>query len=204
MEEYRVDIKVRNNLILTKMEEHGYPSALQFCEGMGLSYGRLMKFLNMRESIFDSKGNIKGFIYKLCDKLGCIPEELFSASQMEASMKDNKRSIKVGEAEVRFLLDQSNNQKLLEDNYFSEQVSERIENALDTLTLREKLVLEMRHGLGDYDREHTLEEIGLALSASGGCNRERVRQIEAKAMRKLRHPHRRPEIKLKQLWEENE
>jgi RNA polymerase primary sigma factor len=62
---------------------------------------------------------------------------------------------------------------------------EKTESALKTLTPREEQVLKMRFGLGD-DSEHTLEEVGQRFSVT----RERIRQIEAKALRKLRHSSR--------------
>lgn len=60
------------------------------------------------------------------------------------------------------------------------------EEALRTLTPREATILRMRFGLAPFEREHTLEEIGRKLHVT----RERIRQIEAKAIRKLRHPAR--------------
>lgn len=62
---------------------------------------------------------------------------------------------------------------------------ERTESALKTLTPREEQILKMRFGLG-YDGEHTLEQVGQRFSVT----RERIRQIEAKALRKLRHSSR--------------
>ena len=56
---------------------------------------------------------------------------------------------------------------------------------LKTLTPREELVLKMRFGVGDGS-EHTLEEVGQSFAVT----RERIRQIESKALRKLRHPSR--------------
>ena len=64
-----------------------------------------------------------------------------------------------------------------------ELLREQVHNALDQLTQREREVLEMRFGLAD-GQSHTLEEVGKAF----GVTRERIRQIEAKALRKLRHP----------------
>ncbi len=61
-------------------------------------------------------------------------------------------------------------------------MSSRIDEALDRLNEREAMVLKMRHGLLD-DREHTLDEVGQRL----GVTRERIRQIEAKALRKLKY-----------------
>jgi RNA polymerase primary sigma factor len=64
-------------------------------------------------------------------------------------------------------------------------LKEQIRGALSVLNAREREVLEMRFGLSD-GQEHTLEEVGKHF----GVTRERIRQIEAKALRKLRHPNR--------------
>ncbi len=67
---------------------------------------------------------------------------------------------------------------------------EQIEEALKSLTEREAKVLKMRFGLGDGN-EHTLEEVGQQFKVT----RERIRQIEAKALRKLKHPSRSRKLK---------
>src|SRR5919106_1320638 len=64
-------------------------------------------------------------------------------------------------------------------------LKEQTENVLKTLTPREEKVIKMRFGVGDGS-EHTLEEVGQNFAVT----RERIRQIEAKALRKLRHPSR--------------
>ena len=66
-----------------------------------------------------------------------------------------------------------------------EMLRESIRNALAVLSDRERQVLELRFGLAD-GKEHTLEEVGQYFNVT----RERIRQIEAKALRKLRHPTR--------------
>jgi len=62
-------------------------------------------------------------------------------------------------------------------------LKEMTEQVLNTLTPREERIIKMRFGLED-GTEHTLEEVG----QNFGVTRERIRQIEAKALRKLRHP----------------
>jgi RNA polymerase primary sigma factor len=64
-------------------------------------------------------------------------------------------------------------------------LKEQVHSILDSLSEREREVLEMRFGLTD-GQSHTLEEVGQFF----GVTRERIRQIEAKALRKLRHPYR--------------
>ena len=63
--------------------------------------------------------------------------------------------------------------------------TEQVDDVLNTLNGREKRVLQLRFGLED-GRSRTLEEVGQEF----GVTRERIRQIEAKALRKLRHPSR--------------
>ena len=69
-------------------------------------------------------------------------------------------------------------------------LKEKIKDVLDTLTDREREVIEQRFGLRDGS-PRTLEEVGRQFSVT----RERIRQIEAKALRKLRHPTRISKIK---------
>ena len=69
-------------------------------------------------------------------------------------------------------------------------MKEQVEDVLETLSEREARVLQLRFGLED-GRNRTLEEVGHDF----GVTRERIRQIEAKALRKLRHPNRSKKLK---------
>ncbi|MCK4846230.1 MAG: sigma-70 family RNA polymerase sigma factor [Deltaproteobacteria bacterium] len=71
------------------------------------------------------------------------------------------------------------------DNAIDSDLSHQTDIALESLTPREQKVLKMRFGIGEK-QDYTLEEVGKVL----GVTRERVRQIEAKAIRRLRHPTR--------------
>jgi RNA polymerase primary sigma factor len=71
------------------------------------------------------------------------------------------------------------------DSAARQMLREQVQNALTSLSEREREVLELRFGLKD-GKDHTLEEV----SHHFDVTRERIRQIEAKALRKLRHPSR--------------
>lgn len=77
-----------------------------------------------------------------------------------------------------------------EDNASYEMLKAELEDVLETLTDREENVLRLRFGLDD-GRQRTLEDVGKVF----GVTRERIRQIEAKALRKLRHPSRSKQLK---------
>ena len=75
------------------------------------------------------------------------------------------------------------------DQAINSGLKEAIRGILTTLTPREAKVLRMRFGI-DMNTDHTLEEVGKQFDVT----RERIRQIEAKALRKLRHPSRSGQI----------
>ena len=89
----------------------------------------------------------------------------------------------------------SNNKKFNDalkvlNKYIKTELKDELREVLNTLTVREKEVLELRFGLFDGS-SHTLEEVGKKFKVT----RERIRQIEAKALRKLRHPSRAKKLK---------
>ena len=82
------------------------------------------------------------------------------------------------------------NEKSPTDNVIDNNLQEKIKKLLSTLTPREETVIRLRYGIDDH-KPKTLEEVGLIFNVT----RERIRQIEAKALRKLRHPSRAKTLK---------
>jgi RNA polymerase primary sigma factor len=80
---------------------------------------------------------------------------------------------------------EDNNNTPPDDSTVQRLLCERVDDVLGSLTAREGRVLQLRFGLQD-GRAYTLEEVGQKF----GVTRERIRQIEAKALSKLRHPRR--------------
>lgn len=98
----------------------------------------------------------------------------------------------VGEEDDSSLGDFIEDQKIVTpvDAASSQMLKEQMDDVLDTLLERERKVLEMRFGLAD-GHGRTLEEVGKEF----GVTRERIRQIEAKALRKMRHPSRAKQLR---------
>jgi RNA polymerase primary sigma factor len=130
-----------------------------------------------------------------------IPEEI--AEKMEMPLEKVRKVLKIakepisletpiGEEEDSHLGDFIEDKAVIspQEAVISSNLSEQTRKVLSTLTPREEKVLRMRFGIGEkYD--HTLEEVGQDFDVT----RERIRQIEAKALRKLRHPSRAKKLK---------
>ena len=133
----------------------------------------------------------------LLQELGREPSEQEIADAMDMPLEKVREVLKIsadpisldtpiGEEDDSHLGDfiKDENMKGPEEAAAFRMLQEQIDKLLDTLTERERRVLELRFGLID-GRCHTLEEVG----ADFQVTRERIRQIEAKALRKLRHPN---------------
>jgi RNA polymerase primary sigma factor len=111
---------------------------------------------------------------------------------LKISLEPVSLEMPIGEEEDSNLGDFIEDHKILApaDAASRQMLKEQMDDVLGTLSDRERQVLAMRFGLED-GRSRTLEEVGKAF----GVTRERIRQIEAKALRKLRHPSRSKKLK---------
>lgn len=139
----------------------------------------------------------------LVQELGREPSPEEIAEKMEFPVEKVRKVLKIakepisletpiGEEEDSHLGDFIEDKRVASpvDAVINLNLSEQTRKALATLTPREEKVLRMRFGIGEK-ADHTLEEVGQDFAVT----RERIRQIEAKALRKLRHPSRRKELK---------
>ena len=120
---------------------------------------------------------------KLCDYVNKMPLDLFSVEQI-VPLKTNTAELDMSIDEVEMLMLPASERHDPELLLAHTQSNVALRNALETLTPRETKLLKLRFGI-DCDA-HTYEELGGIFSVS----KERVRQLEAHALRKLRHPYR--------------
>jgi RNA polymerase sigma factor (sigma-70 family) len=152
-----------------------------------LSRGRLGDIENLRAVPTDEEMvKIACVLVKPIDYL--FPEELMSAIKLGVF---SRRKVELAAPEIislteaqRLRLTYDGETALIEE-VSRTMLSENIEEVLNTLSPREQRVLELRFGLKD-GRSRTLKEVGREFNVT----RDRIRQIEAKALRKLRHPSR--------------
>jgi len=146
--------------------------------------------------MIETMSKLRNVSKQLLQKLGREPTIEETAKEAGYSLEETKRVLKisrqpisldrpVGESEDSYFGD------FIEDNSVespvnaatNEMLKDKIEGVLKTLTYREREIIKLRYGLGD-GYTYTLEEVGRIFKVT----RERVRQIEAKAVRKLQHP----------------
>jgi len=146
--------------------------------------------------MIETMSNIRNIVKKLVQEKGREPtlEEISEAADLSISetrrvLKISKRPISldrpIGESEDSFFGDFIEDQSAASPINMAtqEMLKDNIDAVLNTLTYREREIIKLRYGLGD-GYTYTLEEVGRIFNVT----RERVRQIEAKAVRKLQHP----------------
>ena len=182
LKDVRVEVKVKNNLILLMMEKQSITSVTELCRLMGKPFmqGRIGELVNMKVPARRKTGEWSEYAILLADFFRCIPEDIFSEPQQWDKLKTNRTHAEIGYAEIAQLTMRA--PVTPELAYQADDLRRLITEALLKLTPREERIIRMRFGFNC--EQMILEEIGDKL----GVTRERIREIEAKALRKLKHP----------------
>lgn len=189
MEEFNLKVTVRNNLVLTAINNSGYTNLAKFAKDNALSLGLLYDTINLKRPPMLQTGEFSPFAMELMEVLGACPTDLWTAEQLTMKLKKNISYRELGKDELQRCL-QSSARSLIGLDYAEQEAEENeaveiMANMVDSLTPREARVLRLRFGLSGED-EHTLEEVAKEFDVT----RERIRGIEAKALSKMRHPSR--------------
>ena len=179
MKDYRVTVKVRNNRILKAIEAAGGEPGAKWCEEKGLSYQNVNALINMKKSPLAADGSLSAAALMLCDVLNVIPDDLWSNDQIYP-LERNFSELEMNKEEITALIESSNGVCVLDTSKFEqEQARKLLDGVIKKLPPQIRKIIEFR-----FYQDMSLDDCAKAL----GVTRERARQIEAKALRMLRHP----------------
>lgn len=193
MSDYRVKINVSNARIRRAMEAAGYTSIQAMCLEHKLRLDVVYKLVNMKMSPLSNDGKWSSTSLKLADALNVLPDDLFSERQKTVTLKTNEGHRDVTESELAAIAAEHDWNERLEDmrendviNQIASEQTEKVLNAAleHLLTPKEIEVVKARFGF-DGEIVQSLDKVGERF----GVSRERIRQIENKALRKLRKPY---------------
>jgi hypothetical protein len=198
MKEYRVKVTVRNNLLLSAIEDAGYKSQAEFARAAGLTDTHVTALVGLRVCPIRNDGTFTDVAQTMMEVLGACPTDLWTNEQLSMRLKNNSAEGAMSGTEVLAALAMDPidliEMKEPDAEVFEKEKVSIIAKTLKTLTFTEQMVLGKRFGING--NEQSLRDVAQEM----GCTAERIRQIEAKALRKMRHPSRSNE--LQQLIEE--
>lgn len=181
MKDYRIEIKVKNNLLWNAMQSKGIKNVAQLSKELNLNPSLIGRYLNLKENVYDRYGNYKNSFERICNYFNMMPVELYPEERMNDPLLKNTGSVEVSGAELKQLSGIEADPLAL---IHQEQVQYAVHKLIDLVSKREAKVIRMKHGIGD--REHTFEEIGHEL----GVSKDRARQIHEAAVRRMRYSQR--------------
>ncbi|CAB5212783.1 RNA polymerase sigma-70 region 4 [uncultured Caudovirales phage] len=177
---YKIEVKVRNNLILKRIKAAGFSSLAEFCRKYQISQGDVGTLINFKKLPILPNGEFRECVYNISSALHCEPEDLFTERQMYLIAK---RQHTVEMTEIQFIdsLESGKLQNQLEAKDIIKKIS-------TTLTPRESRILDKR-----FKENMDFNEIGQEENVSG----TRIRMIEQKGLLKLKHQYNKMQIEQK-------
>lgn len=192
MKDYRIEIKVRNNAVLKRIEELGYENVPAFCRENNLHYQVVNEIIAFKAPFYRKKGQINGSIIRLANALQVLPDYIYPPERRGTPLQRNKYITEVNKADLMQVSTSLRTDALpVDDRKMLDDFRPTLQRLMiEGLTPKEHRVLDMRFGLTSGE-EQTLEDVANTFNLS----RERIRHIEAKAMRKMKHPARSRELR---------
>lgn len=175
-DEYAVKVTVRNNLILRRMKKLGIKSQAELAKQSGLGPQIVGTLIGLKKRPVSAyTGEWLDCAFALSSALQTEPEELWTEKQRGMALGRNSREVSMSEDAVAQLASGNGTEQMVQKVL----TSERVAKTLQVLTPRQQDIIHRR-----FFEEETLDEVAI----HHGVHRERIRQIEAKALRKLKHP----------------
>ena len=183
MSDYRIKITIRNDRMLSAMEEMGYSSVASFCKKFNRPYVITAEYFAGKRSALDKHGELKDGVKELLTILGLTPEEAFTKRQLKGF---NKTSFEIKTTEDKILSFMKPPIKNLESLMMEKEAHKILDSMLNNLLPREREAIKFKHNIEDCPyttgKIPTWDEIGLCFMVT----RERARQIYFNGIRKLR------------------
>ena len=182
--EYRVKVSVSNNLLIQAIENAGYKNQSDFSRAIDCNASYINMLCGLRISPMTREGEFTKVANQVMEALGACPTDLWTEEQLTMNLKKSSSWSVMGREELNELMNGA--PKSLLESVAGQELKKTMDEVRKTLTYKEQQLIGMR-----FDDDKSLEQIGKEL----GITKERVRHIEAKALRKMRHPNRSDQLK---------
>lgn len=182
--DYNVEIRVRNARLKALLKRQGYETMRAAAQASGISYSTIVEYMKFNRPLVLKNGQWSSAVIRLADFLKCLPEDLAPPQHYETVLAKNRADFEMDASDVEALSASLRTLALPADQRMMDcQANATLYEILGTLRPRYREVLDRRFGLTSGHGE-TLE----AIAHDFGVNNERIRQIEERALRDLRHP----------------
>lgn len=171
--DYKIEVKVKNNLLYKAMVDNGYETAAEIARKIGVTQSRVGDALNLKTPLYGRRGNVLHIWISLSRALHRLPEDLLPIQHHNKSLRKNKGSFEADIADIKYLLPQQNPENL----FLEGQVSDKVLNIIESLTTNQSKVIKKSFGIGC--EQTTIPQIAEEMNLS----RARVDQIQKKALR---------------------
>ena len=182
VKDYVIQFKVKNGPMLSIMRANGMETAADLYRASGVNQTAIGKYLNLLQSPWSERNNWSAAVLKIAKTLKVAPEMLFPEQHILKPLEKNRAEIEMDLEDMEQLTGEMSTDHLLGPTEDDQDTVDLLREKIRTITSREEECLVMRFGL-DGNEPQSLKAIGDRF----GVTQERIRQIEAKALRKLRH-----------------
>lgn len=173
--DYKLKIKVQNNLLHIAMQAAGFRTASDLSKAAKIRKTTISNALNLRLSLYDKKGQVRTIYKKLSEFFRTLPEDLVPRQHYYSALAKNTASTEISYGDAQWLACKTPDLTLE-----GKDLSRHLWDAINKLPGRQPQVLEMLY----------FDKVPLNDCAKHfGLSRERIRQIEAVAIRNLRQPN---------------